>query len=133
MDLRIEVANNPSADLVRDLREWLSAESESLGPADIRERAPAPGALGPVADAIQMVLGSVGALSSVASVIVAWLQYRKPDVELTIFVGDRDAPVRVSALRAQQDPQVTRSELTAQLERTVSPPAEGDGTEQHAS
>jgi len=132
VDLRIEFGAVPSGDLVRDLQEWLDAESESVGVAHVRERAPAPGALGPVADAVEMMLGSVGSLSSLASVIVAWLQYRKPDLELTIFLGDQHDPVRVSATRAQYDPQAARIELSAQLEEALPISSETDGSAQDA-
>jgi Effector Associated Constant Component 1 len=132
MELRIELAAGLSGDLVRDLHEWLDAESESVGVARVRQAAPIPGALGPVADAVEVALGSVGALSSLAGVIIAWLQYRKPDLELTIFVDDRHDPVRVSALQAQQDPRGARSALTALLGESLPVSPETDGAAQDA-
>jgi hypothetical protein len=127
--MRIQItveAGLPDA-LARDLHEWLRAETEAWSEVQLHESAPVPGALGPVADTVALALSSVASVSSLASVIVAWLQYRKPDTGLRIVIEDRRTPVVVSGARAQSEPEVARSALTTQLTEVASTePDSGD-------
>jgi hypothetical protein len=112
MALDLTIAGSESEGLVLDLYAWLSEQSEGWGQAQVREGDPVPGALGPVADAVQLVVGSVGAVSSLAAVIVAWLQYRKPDVTVTISLMDQSQSAPITALRANADGDAAQGELS---------------------
>jgi hypothetical protein len=126
MHIRITVEAGSSDSLVRDLHEWLSADRDAWVTAHLSESAPIPGALGPVADAVVLVLSSVGSLSSLAGVIVAWLQYRKPDTVLKIVIDDQRNPVQIGSVQALTDPDSVRRELAVQLAEAAAETGQGD-------
>jgi hypothetical protein len=105
---------------VRELHAWLSEDPLVRRWVRLVEREPPPGALGPMAEAVQV--------AAVAGVLIAWLRYRTSDVTVKVRRTDDDTEVEVSAQRVRTlNAEQTRA-LAAQIEAALkdgSPPAEG--------
>jgi Effector Associated Constant Component 1 len=120
MDVYLSIDSMTSENLVRDLRTWLVEEGGQWGRIRVAEREPTPGTLGPIADAVQLAVGSTGAVSSLASVIVAWLQYRKPDVTMKLSTRrHQSSSMHLQARHAQTDHEAARDELAAWLAEVI--------------
>ncbi|WP_214322928.1 effector-associated constant component EACC1 [Nonomuraea sediminis] len=87
-----------SSDLLRDLRVWLSGEPQLRGRVRLVDGQGGDGALsGGLPEALQVVLGTGGALASLSTVVIAWLGTRKTG-EITVAVsrsGDPAGDARV--------------------------------------
>lgn len=101
MIAEIVVRGAGAADLTRDLFAWLIEEPDLRGKARIVERAPLPGALGPVAEALQVALGSGGAVTMLATVAVTWLHHRVGKVTVTFTKGKGHPSLEVTAHRVK--------------------------------
>ncbi|MEV8630683.1 hypothetical protein AB0395_03420 [Streptosporangium sp. NPDC051023] len=117
------------ADLLRDLASWLEEDPDLRGRVDLLERAPDPGALGPVTEALQVVLGSGGA-GALAGVAIAWLRHRTGDVSVkfTRTRGKVDVEInarRVRELRSTEVDALVRG-ITLALEQEASSPPDDD-------
>ena len=116
MDIRITVDGETSESLILDLESWLREQVGEWALVNVTEADVEPGALGPLVDSIQLVLGSAGTISSIASVIIAWLQYRKDDVTATLKTPGQHSPAHVSARQAADSSSAATDELIAWLE-----------------
>jgi hypothetical protein len=113
---------------VRELHAWLSEDPLVRRWVRLVEREPPPGALGPMAEAVQVVTGSPGVVAAVAGVLIAWLRYRTSDVTVKVRRTDDDTEVEVSAQRVRTLNAEQTQALAAQIEAALkdgSPPAEG--------
>lgn len=108
---------NPS-DRLRDLRAWLAEEPELRGGVRLREGAPEPGALGPVVDGLQLLLGSGGALATAATVIIAWLRAQRGSVTVKLS-RDGKSSLEVSATGVKNLSAADTKELTEQFVRLL--------------
>ena len=131
MVIRVAFAGESHDDLARDLLASLNADRGQWGPALLIEGPPPPGTLGPVVDALEIAIGATGSLASLAAAIVAWLQYRKPDVKLTIIIDGQENPEYIGAAEARENPPAVIDTLTARLSAAagqVPGSARGDGS-----
>ncbi|WP_248966280.1 effector-associated constant component EACC1 [Sphaerisporangium perillae] len=96
-------AELPRDELVRDLRRWVAGEPELRGRVRLVEAVPGEGALsgGGVVEALQVIVGTGGAVASLAGIVIAWLGTRK-NGEVTVIVS-----------RGGEEAQATRVELSA--------------------
>ncbi|GAA3846939.1 hypothetical protein GCM10022226_83220 [Sphaerisporangium flaviroseum] len=97
LDIHLAVTAGDSADQLRDLRSWLIEEPELRGRVRMLERPASEGALGPIADGLQIAFGAGGAAATLASVVVAWLGNRGGEVTVKIKRGEAEAEVEVTA------------------------------------
>ncbi|MEU6411734.1 hypothetical protein [Microbispora sp. NPDC046933] len=93
----VTIAAEDRAEQILDLYSWLSDEPELRGHVHIREAAALPGALGPVADGLQVALGAGGAVASLASVVIAWLRTRGGEIGVTLSRSEDETRVEVTA------------------------------------
>ncbi|WP_433518803.1 effector-associated constant component EACC1 [Nonomuraea sp. CA-143628] len=118
MPVNLTLDDGSPADLLRDLRIWLLDEPDLRGTVHLRERAPEPGALGPVVDALQLALGSGGALATAATVIIAWLRAQRGSITIKLSRGDKPS-LKVSATGVKNLNAQDTKELTEQLIRAL--------------
>ncbi|WP_431931197.1 effector-associated constant component EACC1 [Nonomuraea jabiensis] len=89
------VADGP--DEVRDLYAWLRREPELRAALRLVEKPPPDGALGPVAEAVQVLADAPEVVAAVASMVIAWLRYRRTDVKITVKQRKDGPEVQVTA------------------------------------
>lgn len=103
-------------DALRSLREWLLEEGLH-GRVETLERAPDPGALGPVLDGLRVIAESATAV--LIPVLLAWIRSRTGKVKLVMTFGEgRTAELDAQSVRgldASAVAELTRS-LVARLE-----------------
>ena len=120
MDVKLMIID--SASLSSDLESlstWLRGEPEFAGRVKFVGPAPRAGELGAPQDALEVALGSGGAISVLALSLKGWLsQPRRADVKLKIQSGDR-----VVELDAKH---VKDRDVQALVEKTFDDAASGD-------
>ncbi|MFG6191752.1 hypothetical protein [Nonomuraea sp. JJY05] len=89
------VADSP--DEVRDLYAWLRREPELRTALRLVEKPPPDGALGPVAEAVQVLADAPEVVAALASMVIAWLRYRRTDVKITVKRRKDGPEVQVTA------------------------------------
>lgn len=123
---------NGSADALRSLRSWLLEADERVGRVELRHAEPQPGQLGSLTDALVVALGSGGAGTALASVLITWLRHRTTDLTIKVTRADGSS-FEVSGQRLRRiDAPALGAEvqrLTGQLTGTgsaaVLPPGDG--------
>lgn len=70
------------------LRDWLDGEVELQGRVFVREAPPPPGSLGPLMQAIEVALGPGGAVTALATALIAWLRHRTGTVKISVELPD---------------------------------------------
>lgn len=126
MDICITVEGETSESLILDLESWLREQVGEWALVNVTEGEVEPGALGPLVDSVQLILSSAGTISSIASVIVAWLQYRKDDVRATFKTRGQHSPAHVSARQAADSSLAATDELIGWLEEAWRLESEGE-------
>jgi hypothetical protein len=114
------VADAVPADYLLSLYGWLREDSELHGRVSLTERAPEPGTLGSLPEALVVALGS-GGPAVLASAVFAWLQRGTGKVSLKLTQAD-GAAVEIQAEGVRN---LTASELPVhvqQLTRALEPP-----------
>ncbi|MEV5784735.1 MULTISPECIES: effector-associated constant component EACC1 [Streptomyces] len=96
----LTAGDDASANELRSLQTWLNDVDEVRGRAELREGPPVPGTLGPVVDGLLVTLGPGGAVTALATALVAWIRHRRSEVTLKVTRGD-GASFEVSAKRVQ--------------------------------
>ncbi|WP_018549570.1 effector-associated constant component EACC1 [Streptomyces sp. LaPpAH-108] len=76
----LTVDGEAGADELRSLHAWLADVDELRGRAGLAESPPVPGTLGPVVDGVLVLLGPGGAVTALATAVVAWIRHRHSDV-----------------------------------------------------
>lgn len=91
MDVRLTLAGDgPTAGELESLGGWLRGEPEFAGRVKFAGGTPKEGELGTPQDALEVALGSGGAISVLALSLKGWLsQPRRADVKLKIQNGDK--------------------------------------------
>ena len=84
MDAQIRVSGGDAVTEYAALGEWLRGERELAGRVRVIHSPPEEGHLGGVLDMLSVALGSGGAVVAMTRSLVAWIQTRRPDVEITI-------------------------------------------------
>jgi len=133
MEIRVAFAGGSNDDLARDLLASLNADRGQWGPARLIEGPPPPGTLGPVVDALEIVIGATESLGSLAAAIVAWLQYCKSDVKLTVIIDGQEKPEYIGAAEARENPPAVIDTLTARLSATAGQAPASAGGDDSAS
>ena len=89
MEARVEVggADDPQDEL-SSLRNWLAGEDEFRGRVRIESAAIEAGAMGGVAEALVVALGSGGALTVLAGSVSVWLRERRSSLTVRIVNAD---------------------------------------------
>lgn len=96
----VRLVDGGTSDDLRELSSWLLNEESLRGRVQLTERPPAPGRLGPVADALVATLAPGGTVAVLAGSVLGWLRLRRGD--LTVEVTREDAHVRVTAKRVRE-------------------------------
>lgn len=115
MEVRVTVAGADAADQLRSLREWLGHTPELRGRVAAVEGPPLPGTLGPVLDAVAILLAPGGVAAALAPAVLSWLRDRRGEVTVRITRPD-GSRVELSATRVAG---LTGAELRTQAERLV--------------
>ncbi|MFI1464355.1 effector-associated constant component EACC1 [Nocardia carnea] len=76
------------AEELRDLGDYLSDTEELHGCVRSRSRPPGQEEMGPVLDALEIVVGPAGVTAATATAIVAWLRSRRTNVRITVKGAD---------------------------------------------
>ncbi|MFE2839541.1 hypothetical protein ACFXI6_52985 [Streptomyces mirabilis] len=89
-----------SANELRSFQTWLTDVDEIRGRVELVEGPPVPGTLGLVVDGLLVALGPGGAVTALATALVAWIRHRRSEVTLKVTRSD-GASFEVSAKRVQ--------------------------------
>ncbi|MFI1537358.1 effector-associated constant component EACC1 [Streptomyces anandii] len=89
MDVTVAAQGPDSGDQLRSLGQWLRNDQELRGRVGDREAPVAPGALGPVLDALEVALGPGGAATAFATGVIAWLRSRRGEVRIKVTLPGR--------------------------------------------
>lgn len=81
-------ADGVSADDLRSLRSWMIDSGDLRGPFDLRQPDPQPGHMGSLTDALVVAVGSGGAVTALAGVLVSWIRHRASDIVLRVTRPD---------------------------------------------
>ncbi|MFI6324335.1 hypothetical protein ACIBG8_42900 [Nonomuraea sp. NPDC050556] len=114
------VAGSPAE--VRDLYEWLRQEPGLRPALRLVENPPPDGSMGPVAEAVSVISDAPEVVAALASVVIAWLRYRRGDVKITVKRPDGGPEVELSATRVRTLSGEQTLALTRQLETALRPP-----------
>lgn len=120
--MRVDVDAEDRTTELESLREWLAEVDELRGRVDPVESPPPPGSLGPVLDALQVVLAPGGATAAVAASVVAWLRSRAGRITVRLERPD-GTKVSIDAVRVRG---LTPADVRDEVDRVVKaiePPA----------
>ena len=85
MDVRISVVGRDAAvEELRSLFTWLAGDEEFRGRVRLVEAAPEPGTLGGWLETVVVALSQGGAVTVLASAVIAWIRYRTSEVTCTV-------------------------------------------------
>ncbi|MFQ3556617.1 hypothetical protein QZN11_07410 [Streptomyces gramineus] len=110
----------PGADDLRSIHDWLGDTDEIRGRVGLAESPPVPGSLGPVTEGLLVALGPGGAVTALATTLLAWIRQRRSEVTLKVtrsdgasfeltgkrirLLGDAELRQLVDQLKTQLDP-----------------------------
>ncbi|MGH3621934.1 MAG: effector-associated constant component EACC1 [Sciscionella sp.] len=115
MDVTIGVAGRDAAvGELRSLFSWLVQEEELRGRVKLVETAPEPGTLGGWPEALVVALGQGGAITVLASAVIAWIRHRTSEVTCTLTRPDGTS-VTVAAARVRRADLVNVGEFVEQV------------------
>ncbi|MFF3559729.1 hypothetical protein ACFYXS_06795 [Streptomyces sp. NPDC002574] len=97
--MEVVIVAGETAEDLRSLYAWLSAEQELRGRVRLEHTPPPPGALGSLPDTIVALLAP-GVSSALAGSVVAWLRHRTSDVRCVLTRSD-GTKFEVSARRVR--------------------------------
>ncbi|WP_153541026.1 effector-associated constant component EACC1 [Actinomadura macrotermitis] len=129
MNVRLEVDGPSVPDLLRDLASWLDREPGLVGRVDLIEKGPEPGQLGPMLEALQFTVTALSSAIGASSLIVNWLQFRKPDVTIRVFIDREGQVLSATAEKAKSDAGELEQRLAQELSKAVEQETEGDSGE----
>jgi hypothetical protein len=84
MDAQIRISGSDTVAEYAALGKWLAGERELAGRVRLVQRPAQEGELGGAYDVLSVALGSGGTAVVIARSLVAWLQTRRSDVEITV-------------------------------------------------
>jgi len=121
MDVTVSVAGRDAAvEELRSLFTWLAGEEEFRGRVQLVETAPEPGTLGGWPEAV-VALGEGGAVTVLASAVIAWIRHRTSEVTCTMTRSDGTS-VELTATRVRRTDLAGVGELVEQVAAAL-----GDG------
>ena len=122
MDVTVSVAGrDAAAEELRSLFTWLAEEEELRGRVRLVETAPEPGTLGGWPEVVVVVLSQGGAVTVLASAVIAWIRHRTSAVTCTVTRPDGTS-VELTATRVRRTDLAGVGELVAQVAAAL-----GDG------
>lgn len=86
--MRIEIEGDDSAGELGSLMEWLAEVDELRGAVRPVHAPPPAGALGPVLEALDVLVGPGGVAAAVTTSLVAWLRHRAGSVRVRVRKPD---------------------------------------------
>jgi len=119
MSVVATIEADESAEL-RDLFTWLREDPELRAWVELMEGPPPEGRLGPIAEALQVVVDSPEVVAAVTSVIIAWLRYRRSDVKIKIRHSKTTSEVDVTVSRIKGLDSAQMGALTGQIKGVLS-------------
>jgi membrane-associated two-gene conflict system component 1 (EACC1) len=123
MDVTINVVGRDAAvEELRSLFTWLAGEEEFRGRVRLVEAAPEPGTLGGWPEAVVVELIQGGAVTILASAVIAWIRYRTSKVTCTMTRPDGTS-VELTADRIRN---TDLAEVGALVEQVAAALGEGD-------
>lgn len=102
MDAQVYVLGGDAVTEYTMLGNWLGSERELAGRVKLVQRLPQEGEMGGVFEVLTVALGSGGAVVAMARSLVAWLQTRRSDIEITI-ASSEGATVRLTVHRTKTE------------------------------
>lgn len=122
----VEVSGSDVAAGVGSLRAWLVGDEEWRGRVRVLSRPPEPGALGSMIEALTVAVGQGGAVTALASVVIAWIRRRRGDEVVKITRPDGGSiEVRATHVRGLDAAGV--SALVSDLAKSLDAEGESDG------
>ncbi|MGH3821684.1 MAG: effector-associated constant component EACC1 [Pseudonocardiaceae bacterium] len=121
--MTISVAGRNAVEELRSLFTWLAGEEEFRGRVRLVESAPLPGTLGGWPEAVAVMLGQGGAVTVLASAVIAWIRHRTSEVTCTLTRPDGTS-VELTASRVRGTDLAGVGDLVKQVAAAVD-----DGTE----
>lgn len=115
MDPTVRISGDGSDNEIRALYGWLRQGGELVGRLTLSERPPDPEQMGTGLDALQVALGSGGAVSALAGGVLTWLRARSHPVAIELKRAD-GASVSLSSTVVRA---VTLDELSASIDDLV--------------
>jgi membrane-associated two-gene conflict system component 1 (EACC1) len=101
MDVTVSVVGRDgAAEEIRSLFTWLAGEEKFRGRVRLVEVAPQPGTLGGWPEALVVALGQGGAVTVLASAVIAWIRHRTSDMKCTLTRPDGTS-VELTAIRVR--------------------------------
>lgn len=113
MIVLVSTSDAEAADELRVLRAEFLDDADWRGRVELMENPPEPGTLGPVAEALQLVLDPAS-VAALLGTVVAWLRYRTSDVKLTVRRTDKQTEITLSSVRVKQ---LDTPALAAEIEK----------------
>ncbi|MEU4155010.1 hypothetical protein [Actinoplanes sp. NPDC026670] len=114
------VTGDDSGRHLENLVKWLRADPELQGLVTVRRGEVPSGAMGTLADVVQVALAPAGAGAAMVTALVSWLRYRTGDVKVTLTRKGAERRVEITANRLRQldgpQLQALAGDLLAQLE-----------------
>ncbi|MGZ2356500.1 hypothetical protein LRE75_07315 [Streptomyces sp. 372A] len=107
------MAGIDSGDQLRSLGGWLGEGEGLRGRVALLEGPPAPGTLGPLAEAVSVALGPGGAATAVATAIISWLRTRRANVKIKVTLPDRGSLELTAAGVSDLDAEALRRQVSA--------------------
>ncbi|MEU8775759.1 hypothetical protein [Streptomyces sp. NPDC048606] len=104
MIVRVDLVGDPAGDELRRLEHWLRQDGRLRGvsvtgrPAPLRD-----GDMGPVLEALQLVLEPQGLLTAVAASLGTWAGVRRRQVRVRVRSGEKEVEIDASRLDAPED------------------------------
>ncbi|MCX4400079.1 hypothetical protein OG887_43230 (plasmid) [Streptomyces sp. NBC_00053] len=114
MSVTVALAGAGTADELRSLHEWLSAEEELRGRVRLVQSPPPPNALGSVPEMLTVALAPGGVSAVLASAAIAWMRHRTGEVVCKLTKPDGTS-VEVSAQRVRGSDVAEVRELVTEL------------------
>jgi hypothetical protein len=115
MDVTVSIAGQDAVvEELRSLFTWLAGEEEFRGRVRLVETAPEPGALGGWPEAVVVALSQGGAVTVLASAVIAWIRHRTSEVTCTVTRPDGTS-VELTATRVRRADLAGVGELVQQV------------------
>jgi hypothetical protein len=115
MDAQIRISSKYAVDDYAALHKWLANDRELAGWVRLVQRRPGEGELGGAYEMLSVALGAGGAVGVMVRSLVAWLQGRRSDIEITVS-SPAGGAVKLSARRVKDvDLQILLQEVRAAL------------------
>jgi hypothetical protein len=129
MDVTVSVVGRDAGgEELRSLFTWLAGEDEFRGQVRLVEAAPEAGTLGGWPEAVVVALGQGGAVTVLASAVIAWVRHRTSEVTCMVSRPDGTS-VQLTAARVRSTDLAGVGELVEQVAAALGDGDTGDSAE----